>query len=300
MTKKIFLIFFLFCGITTHVSAIETYPEKIENFARFSKFKDVYKKIYNDMNNENETEILRRTSEHNQDILREFFEKENQFTQDELALYCGMNVPKISHDKKMTQVFQMRGSSLIKELCQTERNLLRQQNNLARKNTFRSLFSNDSLKDSPFDIIKDLRDIDNIFFGKKYREQKTDEPSFLKYEQKEDFNANQEDWQDQRKNGIGSELSNTVYNTSHADSIVGNLAGLFEAPEMPLTKLENTSLMPGIATTKFMEPAQPKGTTGNPGETSQTTKSAATDKTQPESENREKHEIRRRLPRTDQ
>ncbi len=290
--KKYFLLFFIFFFPSLSLAATELYPEKIDDFSKFETFRDVYKKIYADSDEENQSEIIRRVLEHQGDIQEYFLKSKTQnLTQKDIADFCQLDVPQNEdqntnaediHLFNESAFAQVNASIQIRNLCDYEQQLLRFQNNLSRKNIFRSLFSDDSLLDSPFDIIKDLHKIDDIFYGKKFQEQRPAEPKFLVYHTADGFQLDQESWQDQSVNGIGDNLNNKNYDAdSHASSIGGNLAGFFESPGLSLVRLGSVSLMASISSTAFFQPSSFQGTSGEPGQTSNTVSTTPIDKTKP-------------------
>ncbi len=278
MKKIYFLLFTLTLFVPVSYAGVELYPQKINNFSPldFSGLADVYKKIYEDANEEDEDEVLRRVTEY-LGLLGE------AFTQEEIETFCNINVPFIElsdkdltipdirpqddfPDKRKIQA-STRGqdpfletATKLQELCRYERLLLRLENNLSRRNTFRHLFSDDSLSNSPIDTITILQEIDNLFFGEKFEDQRPDPPTFLEYKQTNAFIYTPEFWQDQRPEAVNEEKEGALDKKDYGDfafSIVGNIAGIDDILSNWLTQY---SLVDGVTTKQFLEFPQSSGT----------------------------------------
>lgn len=208
-------------------------------------------RIYTDSHNEDNDEILRRTSEQLWELLDRFSRNDKQKLSKVLGIidnYCSMKVSEVSQLEEFSTQYHVALSSEIIRICEEERELLRLENILARKNAFRIMFSNDFKGDSPFDIIHDLHDIDEILYGEKYTEQKPPEPSFATFNEEQTFYLLEgEFWQDQTSDNIDNELGGVLSQKdygSYPPSIVGNIAGM----DVPLGQLSSISTVGGETT----------------------------------------------------
>jgi len=192
--------------------------------------------------------------------------------------FCNLVPSAISSSKRLSKKEQIRLSTEAKSLCEEE---LR--DNLARRGVFRTVFSNDSAKDSPFDLIDDLDQIDLIFYGEKFEDQEPSDPSFPTWKDTKTYTTKTEFWQDQSADAITNELGGVLNQKDYASypsSIVGNLAGMDPA----LSILGGQGLVPGISTSPIFEFPQHEATGGTAtGASPQETKNASPDKSDPES-----------------
>ncbi len=244
----------------------ESYPQRIADFSSldFQGFKDVYTKIYHDTHNESREELSQRVYQH-LTLIENALDPQTADTtkqlESQIDSFCNGNPPdRVLFPRVPLNEF-IRISEQIQNLCAYEQELLILEQNLIRKNTFRTLFANESLHDSPFDIIQDLHTIDTIFYGEKFDEQKPPRPSFAIYQFFTTAITNPEFWQYQTQKGIEDELGNVLQQKEYArfeDSITGNIAGIMPA----LNLLSQQSLMTGVATNQVFESPLYKGSTG--------------------------------------
>jgi hypothetical protein len=238
---------------------MQPYPDRLGDFSRWEALDDMYLKIYHDTYGETnpnqiqsmlyESEILDRVGDH--ELKKRSFDPENTYVQEEARILSELGVPRI-HQQDITGLEeQISTSRNFHNLYEYEGKLLEFQNKLARKNTLKSIFENDSLADSPFDIIKDLRRIDEIIFGEKYASQKPEEPSFLIVDPQTNFSFDPEEWQDQRKSFLESkfpQFSKTSY-VQQIDSLTGAIAGIVLKP---INTLLSVPSLVGESSTKGM------------------------------------------------
>lgn len=294
-------IFFLFLGFFFSLASaqgLENYPREEHIYPLninealsspdFRGLVDIYQNIYHQVHKEDREEILKRVTQHISWLEEYFHNPEEKAlwedTKYDIQELCERNVAPLSKNLGMGLYHQIDSANYIASLCEQEQLLLRFQNNLARKNTFRTLFSNDDLRDSPFDTIQDLHQIDQIFYGEKFTEQKPPRPLFSRYTWYPEFALEIEFWQDQRSEGIEKEKGGVLEKKDYKNyekSIVGNLAGMAPA----LKKLAQTSVAGEIATRDIFaksrhEDPDPKA----PGTQPQSTNNAAPDKNKPEAE----------------
>lgn len=287
---KRYITLFLFCFLWTSVAAQDSlYPNRIRDLSPldFSGFENIYLEIYKDSHKESSTETINRTREYllwTQDPLGEDNSIIWNSTIRDIQNICHGQVPNTIQTESLSLNDSIQLSTEIRQLCEQEQKLLRLENNMARRNTYRTLFSNESLVDSPFDIIHDLHKIDRIFYGEKFEDQKPSTPKFPTYIYTSGFIPQAEFWQDQTQKNIEKELGDVFSNKEYAsykDSIVGNLAGMDPA----LDTLARTSLMTGVATNQVFESSLHKGTSGEAiGASPNITTITPPDKTSPESE----------------
>lgn len=256
--RKIFFLVAIFFPLLSQ-AAMQPYPEKLGDFSRWGAFDDVYMKVYQDTYGESDTnserqmpyesEILDRISQHG--LKKRSAEEGDNYTQEEIDILSELGVPDLHEEDVTGQEEQVSTSRNFQNLYKYERDLLQLQNQLARKNGLTSIFENDSLADSPFDIAKDLRSIDKLLFGEKYEFQQPKEPSFLTYDTEKEFSLDPEDWQDQRKISLEekfSSFSETKYG-QQTDSLTGAIAGIVFKP---LDKLLSVSSLVGESSSKGM------------------------------------------------
>lgn len=266
--KYLWMVAILFFPLGITYGAMEQYPQKLGDFSSFGGFDDVYMRIYQDANEESdvhvesqskyESEILDRVGQHN--LRKRSRASDDTYTQQEIEILSSLGVIDIHKDgadptSSEEQVFI---SQILRGFYQYEQQLLQFQNDLARANGLRSIFENDSNADSPFDIIKDLRILDQLIFGEKYDSQKTKEPQFLVYNGEGALSMETEDWQDQRMEALQEKggFEKKEY-SNHTNSLTGTIAGIVLKP---LTKLLSYSLVGGVSTKGMFEFSAHSGT----------------------------------------
>lgn len=269
------------------------YPGRIADFSQsdYSGFLDVYKNIYQDVHDEENDEVIRRVREHMfwvEDGLETNQTQEWLVLQSQIAQLCNLDVPLGEASQNVSLSEHTALATSIRYICQQEKELLRLQDNLARRETFRTLFSNDldasseRKSDSPFDVIEDLHMIDQILYGEKFDAQRPEEPTFAWYEFFEDWGPVPEFWQNQTKEGIQelyeAELADKDYidTESSIDGVVFEIHSILEfLASVPLGG-ENVNK-------EIMSTTQHKGTSGEgAGASPQKTESAPPDPSKPE------------------
>ena len=241
------MVFLLFVS-TTALAEAKPYPDRWKQVQTFDDLQHVYWKIYKDTNYEDEETVLERLKWY-----------EGDFTKNELNAYRKLEAPQIGADENYTWFEQLRTSDTLQWYFLYEKELLRLEKDIDLRNWRETMFVNDSLADSPFDIIEDLHVIEKDIFGTKFEEQQFDPPLFIKYdEEQEDFLPETEDWQDGREETIQSMLKSRKYNGRDI-SFTGMLAGL----KKQMDKLLSTQLIRGKAAEQWMEPGTMKATSGD-------------------------------------
>ncbi|MCF7812714.1 hypothetical protein K9M59_03940 [Candidatus Gracilibacteria bacterium] len=256
-------------------------------------------KIYQDAHEESDfddaalpygVEILNRIGQH---------ERGREFTQEERKTLSELSVPDVHQQSGKSLEQQIGTSRNIQNLYNYESRLLREENNLARRNGLRSMFANDTLSDSPFDLIQDLREIDALFFGEKYQTQKPDNPSFLTYGSGQtDFILEQENWQDQREGSLqeefGGDFTDKEYD-NFSDSLTGIIVGIVTKP---IQKMTGYPLVGGISTKGMFEFASHSGMSqDSTGSGAFGKKGSPPDKTEPLADQVESQDIAQELRR---
>ncbi len=243
MIQRILLILCLLIPAFT-MAETKPYPEKWEDEESQTKYQtlddlqNTYWKIYTDTNNESELEILERMKWH-----------ENEFTENELNQYRSLSIPQVSFEKDFRISDQVRSSSVLERVYQYEKELLRLENDMDLRSWTENVFVNDSIADSPFDLIEDMHAIETTLFGKKFEEQKFDPPKFLVYdEDQRDPIPDLEDWQDGREKTLQGQLQSRDYQ-GRDHSITGALAGLKKYSKELLSR----PLISGKSTHNYME-----------------------------------------------
>jgi hypothetical protein len=261
---------------TTAFAEMKPYPDRWENedkekFQTLDELQDVYWKIYRDTNYEDELEILERMKWY-----------EDVFTEEEIEIYRRLDVPKVSADKNYKFSDQIKTSDILQRYYIYEKELLRLENDINLRNWTETVFVNDSMDDSPFDIIEDLHRIEEELFGRKFKKQKFDAPLFIEYDpDQEHLLPELEDWQDGREKTMQDMLKSRGY-AIRDNSFTGVLAGLKKYMDLLLMR----PLISGKATEQFMESAtnnEVSGDTYGAGVTDYDPPSPD-DKTPPESE----------------
>jgi len=244
MIQRILLIMALLISTTTFAE-MKPYPDRWENedkekFQTIDELQDVYWKIYRDTNYEDELEILERMKFH-----------EQEFTEDELKVYRKLDVPKVSGDKNYKFSDQIKTSDILQRYYKYEKELLRLENDINLRNWTETVFVNDTIEDSPFDILIDLHELEKDLFGEKFIEQKFDEPLYIEFDEDQELLIPEtEDWQDGREKTMQDMLESPKY-VNRDNSLSGILAGL----QRSLKQLNSSSLVSGKATEQFMESA---------------------------------------------
>jgi len=259
------MVFLLFVS-TTALAEAKPYPDRWKQVQTFDDLQHVYWKIYKDTNYEDEETVLERLKWY-----------EGDFTKNELNAYRKLEAPQIGADEDYTWFEQLRTSDTLQWYFLYEKELLRLENDIDLRNWIETMFVNDSLADSPFDLIEDLHRIDKLLFGKKFNTQKPKKPLFIKYDtEQKKLCLKTEDWQDGREtrgflarllgnrkygktiekkeDGNGEEEKNKNY-----PSITGYLSNL----RRPFRKLLSHQLIRGKAAEQFMEPGTTKTTSGD-------------------------------------
>lgn len=178
MKNFFILISIFFLNLPGMVSAQE-YPEKLigENFTTLQKFRGIYTKIYKD--NPSLTEVCKRTLQ-----WPEFWEK--TMSGDNVSAYSVLNCENLNSQSELSKFLNLakkniHNFNLFKdafiERFQLELNLLEMENDLRRETGLAYIFSDGRNQshnsaeginsDSPFDLVSDLNEIDEIFFGEK-------------------------------------------------------------------------------------------------------------------------------------
>jgi len=241
------MVFLLFIS-TTALAETNPYPDRWKQVQTFDDLQDVYLKIYKDTNYEDEGIVLDRLKWH-----------EGLFTKNELNAYRKLEAPQIGADEDFTWFEQLRTSDTLQWYFLYEKELLRLENDIDLRNWRETMFVNDSLADSPFDLIEDLHVIEKDLFGTKFEEQQLTPPLFIKYdEEQKDFLPETEDWQDGREETIQDMLKSRKYNERDI-SFTGMLSGL----KKQMDKLLSHQLIRGKAAEQFMEPGTMKATSGD-------------------------------------
>jgi succinate dehydrogenase flavin-adding protein (antitoxin of CptAB toxin-antitoxin module) len=172
MRKLIILVLIIF-GSLGIVSAQE-YPDKLnggEKLNKITDFRGIYEKIYDDVNNEDLVEVCERT------LLWPEFWKKNKNNEDEL-IYSIKNCQNLRNKSTLTNFLNKAEQNInnfntfknnFTNRFELEQSLLRTENDLRRETGFSYIFSDgaEDTRDSPFDLISDLNEIDEIFFGEK-------------------------------------------------------------------------------------------------------------------------------------
>ncbi|MCF7830910.1 hypothetical protein K9M41_02865 [Candidatus Gracilibacteria bacterium] len=266
--KKYLLLGTIFLT-TTCFAVTKMYPDvltpkdKEDGLATLQGLQEMYSRIYMDVHEEDNTEILSRVGQHGTGFGEELTESEKNTLQE-------LSVPNLSHEKRASLEGQVGTSLELSQLYEYEKDLLRLENNLARRNGLRSIFRNGTDKDSPFDVIQDLHLLDELFHGEKFAEQKPVDPFFLEYEQAQkeyqeeyqyDYVLEKEPWQDQREENL-TELFLDFTKRKYEDptrSLTGRLFWL----ESVLAELAKYPLVGGIATKSIFEPGLEAGISGD-------------------------------------
>jgi hypothetical protein len=247
MIKRIFVIALIFVS-TTVMAETKPYPDRWEQFETLEDLKDVYWDIYNDTNYEDEAEVLERLKWH-----------EFAFTEEEMDQYRKLNAPEVSAEKSYKLSDQLKTSDILQQYAAYEKKLLRLENDIDLRNWTETVFVNDSLEDSPFDIMEDLHAIEEVLFGKKFEEQKFESPLFIKYDEEQKILLpDSEDWQDGREEALQSMLKNRKYKDRDI-----SLTGMFAGLKKPMDDLLSHSLVRGQPGKKWMEQGTPKTTSGD-------------------------------------
>jgi len=258
--KKLIILSTIFLT-TTCLAVTKIYPnilapEEEGGLATLDGLQDIYSRIYKDVHNEDVTEILNRVGQHGTGFGEDLTEKEKSILQE-------LGVPNLSQRKMSSLDEQVKTSVSLAAIYKYEKDLLRLENNLARKNGLKSIFRNSTGIDSPFDIINDLHSIDKVLHGEKFEEQKPDNPFFLEYEKAQeeyqeegeyDYVLEIEPWQDQREENL-KEFFTDFINKKYSDPNTSLSGHLFWVKAMLLSKLVNISLVGTIANTGIFEPA---------------------------------------------
>ncbi len=238
--KKI-LILVLSLSLILNVSeglAEKFYPSSISNLKLLADFENIYQEIYEDVNEEDEELILSRVAEHNF--------KENfgyNFTPEEIITLCNLNVPKpYITDGNVSQNQQIDTSFKLNKLCDDERDFLRFENNLERRTGMMSIFADEILDNSPFDLVNDWNKIDKISHGEFYKKANPTFPKIKLKTFKDDFDLEPECWQDERKDSEVSGCENSK--VEKYDLTDSSLSGIFNnLIELALTELTTRSLV---------------------------------------------------------
>jgi hypothetical protein len=165
--KKIILFLMIFCSLGI-VSAQE-YPDKLNGGNKFNtleKFRGIYNEIYEDVNNEDLVEVCERT-----------FRWPEFWIKDEL-IYSIKNCQELRNEGTLTEFINLEHKNVqqfnifwnnFKTRFELERELLRIENDIRRQTGLAYIFADGEvkIKDAPFDLILDLNEIDEIFFGEK-------------------------------------------------------------------------------------------------------------------------------------
>jgi hypothetical protein len=237
-----FLILILSCllmSITSEGLAEKFYPSSISNLKSFGDFENIYQEIYDDVNVEDDELVLNRVAEHN-------FQKNfgHNFTQEEVVSLCDLNVPGVYAAKKeiVSQNYQIDTSLKIRNLCNTEREFLRFENNLERRTGMMSIFADETLSNSSFDIIEDWNQIDKLLHGEFYKPTKPTFPKLVLKKSTDNYDSEKECWQDERKESEIPGCDNfQIEEYSLTDS---SLSGIFNnLIELALTELTSRSLV---------------------------------------------------------
>jgi len=234
MKKVFFLAFILLMTLLTPEGLAEKYyPHAISNFQSYGEFENAYQKIYDDVRKEDDELVLARVAEH--DFQKNFG---HDFSPKEIVTLCALNVPGVYAAKKETvsQNYQIDTSIKIKKLCEEEREFLRFENDLERRTGTMSIFADEILSNSPFDLIDDWNQIDEILHGQFYKTAKPTFPNLAVKTLEDDFDSEKECWKDERKD---SEISGCENSTvEEYDLTDGSLSGIFNnLEELPITKL---------------------------------------------------------------
>ncbi len=260
MTKIILILATIFltttCLAVTKIYPNVLAPEEEDGLMTLDGLQNIYSRIYTDTHNEDVTEIMNRVGQHGTGFGEELTEREKSILQE-------LGVPNLSQRKMSSLDEQVKTSVTLAGIHVYEKDLLRLENNLARRNGLRSIFRNSTSIDSPFDLIIDLHGLDEVFHGEKFEEQKPDNPFFLEYEkaQKEyqeegeyDYVLEVEPWQDQREENLKKLFSDFV-NKKYSDWNRSLSGHLFWVKAVLLPELVNMSLVGTIANTGLFEPA---------------------------------------------
>ncbi len=159
------LLIFLLCFSTTAMAETKPYPDKWEQFSSFDDLQNVYwKNIYLNTNYEDEKEVIERLKWHQ----KTFESYKDEFTEHELNLYRKLEVPQISIENNDNWLDQVRKSKAFSWYYNYEKELLRLENDIDFRNWIETIFTNDTMVDSPFDVIRTLHSIELVLFGEKY------------------------------------------------------------------------------------------------------------------------------------
>jgi|GEM_PF-5540965 hypothetical protein len=246
MIQRIFLIFLL-CFSTTALAEIKPYPDKWEKYETLDDLQGTYWKIYKGTNSDPGEEILTRMGWH-----------VNESTEGELNSNRKLMFSKIDIDNRHTLFDQIRNMSELERIYEYERGMLRLEDDISLRNWTISAFVNDSLEDSPFDVIEDLNDIEETLFGEKFK--KLEDPLFLIYDEGQvegELILGSENWQDGREVTLQDYLHSRQYKRDN--SITGTLAGLEEYSK----ELNSRPLISGNSTHTYHESTTKSETSGD-------------------------------------
>ncbi|MDH3324518.1 MAG: hypothetical protein OEL89_02685 [Candidatus Peregrinibacteria bacterium] len=212
-------------------------------------YKDVYNKIYKDTFSETEDEILERVSEHK-------WTKDADLSLADIKTMWRLNVSENYAEEvlEFDREKQIKYSNKLQKSFNEEREILQFENSLRRKNKLLSIFSNDTNRDSPFDLLLDLYDIDEVLFG---NEANDPDPSFKeKYSggtafRTTSFDNTEENWQDERPDGKSPISSPNSTKGPSGDCISQHITDLI--PE--LIELESMPLKQGCDAHSIFEPS---------------------------------------------
>jgi len=176
--KKIFILLLIFSSLGI-ASAVE-YPESINNGKKMistDDFRGIYKRIYEDINNEDLVEVCERT------LRWPDFWKKNREGKNE-SFYSVKNCKNLSQKNSLTDNFLNLANKNFKDFnnlkkdfkikFKLEKDLLQKEINSQRKSGLAYIFANgaEDQKNSPFDLVSDLNEIDKVFFGEMHERPK--------------------------------------------------------------------------------------------------------------------------------
>lgn len=210
MKKKILI--FTFALLQFSNTTATGYPEKLNDgkkFDQISQFQDIYQSIYDDVLTIDETEVIRRTCQHQSiDCTYVSDEIKTSFT-DFIEYFRATSKSRRQYDNN---------KNLITNTLGFEQDLYNQEKTWARSNQMMTMWSDTDFggKNAPFDLMADsLESIETTFVGPRA---KKFEAQFSVKGVSEKLLTDAEDWQNQRDN---AQVSTTNYNESEMASIGG-------------------------------------------------------------------------------